>query len=115
MKITKITMNEATKNTARAALDSILTSAQKLGESALAGAEYVGKKALLTCEIEKHKCRLDKLYRAIGERVAAGSLSEKASGEKEPIFRLIDEAASEKQKIAALSEARDKIVFCRGR
>ena len=84
-------------------------------ESALAGADYLGKKALLTCEIEKHKCRLDKLYRAIGERVAAGSLSEKASGEKEPIFRLIDEAASEKQKIAALSEARDKIVFCRGR
>ena len=91
---------EKTERIVRDLFDTLLLSAQKLGCAACKGAKLLDRRAALFCETEKHKYRLNKIYRAIGNRVVESSLST-GKGE-ESLFRLIDEAKSEREKLALL-------------
>lgn len=97
-----------TKENMRELFDTVSDGAQKLGNVVCKGAVKLGHQASLTYEIEKRKAHLSGIYRKIGKIVAESSLSdgnENAAG-REPLFRLIDEAAAEKKAIAHLTARR---------
>ncbi|MBR5528110.1 MAG: hypothetical protein IKV97_03835 [Clostridia bacterium] len=78
------------------AVDSIC---RKTGEAA--------KITKISLEIEAQKCRLSKIYQRIGEAVVSGAL---ASGDgEEVVFKYIDEAKTEKQRLCELIEKKKEL------
>ena len=69
--------------------------------------ESAAHAAKLAVEIEAQKMRLSTIYERIGEAVVSGVLSEEGGEEK--IFRFVDEAKLEKEKLASLYGAKQKI------
>ena len=71
-------------------------------------ANEISDKAKYSIEIESSKSRLSEVYKRIGEIVVADSTSEKKTDE-ELLFKYIDEARLEKEKLKELMKKRNEI------
>lgn len=78
-----------------------------MGKKICKKTENVTSSAKLALDIEAQKLRLSTLYERIGEAVVSGVLSEEGGQEK--IFRFVDEAKVEKEKLKELYAQKSRL------
>lgn len=97
-------MKETVKNTVNETVGEVCCVMEEMAKTVCRKTVSLSKTARISVEIERQKCRLSKIYQKIGEAVVSGSLSS-GTGE-EQIFKLIDEAKTEKARLFELQRRR---------